>query len=105
MAELIFAGLGLGGCDGMTVRALDALRGCDRIFAEFYTSVLTGTMEELEKTLGKKVEILNRKQVEEDDVIIKSAKTLRTGFVTAGDTMAATTHIDLLIQAISRFKV
>lgn len=100
MNGLIFAGLGLSGTDGMTVRALNALRECDVIFAEFYTSVLTGTdTAELERVLGKKIAILGRTQVEECDDIIKAARTSRVGFVTAGDTMAATTHIDLLIQA------
>ena len=100
MSELIFAGLGLSGVDGMTVRALNALRECDVIFAEFYTSTLIGTsITDLEKALGKKVKILHRAQVEEDDVIIETARTSRVGFVTAGDTMSATTHVDLLIQA------
>jgi len=100
MKGLIFVGLGLSGVDGMTVKALNALRKCDTIFAEFYTSVLMDTnIDELEKAFGKKVKVLHRAQVEEDDVILKSARTSRTGFVTAGDTMAATTHVDLLIQA------
>ncbi|MDR0198278.1 MAG: diphthine synthase [Methanomassiliicoccaceae archaeon] len=100
MRGLIFAGLGLSGVDGMTVKALNALRGCDVIFAEFYTSVLMDTdVAELEKTVGKRIKVLHRAQVEEDDTIIGSARTSRTGFVTAGDTMAATTHVDLLIQA------
>jgi len=100
MNGLIFVGLGLSGVDGMTVKALNALRKCDIIFAEFYTSVLMDTsIEELEKALGKKIKVLRRAQVEEDDAILKSARISRTGFVTAGDTMAATTHVDLLIQA------
>jgi diphthine synthase len=100
MRGLIFAGLGLSGTDGMTVKALNALRECDVIFAEFYTSTLIGTgIDELENVLGKKIKVLHRAQVEEDDTIIESARTLRVGFVTAGDTMAATTHVDLLIQA------
>jgi diphthine synthase len=100
MSELIFAGLGLSGCGGMTVKAFEALRECDVIFAEFYTSALAGTsVEDLEMALGKKITVLDRRQMEEDDIILRSAGTSRTGFVTAGDTMAATTHVDLLIQA------
>jgi len=100
MNGLIFVGLGLSGVDGMTVKALNALRGCDMIFAEFYTSVLMDTsVGDLEKVLGRKIKVLHRPQVEEDDTIIKNARTSRVGFVTAGDTMAATTHVDLLIQA------
>ena len=100
MNGLIFAGLGLGGTDGMTVKALNALRECDVIFAEFYTSTLIGAkLDDLEIILGKKVKVLHRAQVEESDMIIGSARTSLTGFVTAGDAMAATTHVDLLIQA------
>lgn len=100
MGELIFAGLGLSGTDGMTVKALNALKTCDVIYAEFYTSTLIGTdLKELENVLGKKINMLHRMQVEEEDMIIESAKTQRVGFVTAGDTMTATTHVDLMIQA------
>ena len=100
MSELIFAGLGLSGVDGMTVKAFNALRECDVIFAEFYTSTLIGTsIPELENALGKKITILQRSQVEEEDIVLREARTSRVGFITAGDTMAATTHVDLLIQA------
>ena len=100
MGELIFAGLGLSGTDGMSVRALNALRECDVIFAEFYTSTLISTnISELEKVLGRNISVLRRVQVEEKATIIKTAKSQRVGFVTAGDTMSATTHVDLLIQA------
>ncbi len=99
-SELVFVGLGLSGTDGMTVKALNALKECDKIYAEFYTSVLIGTKpEDLEEVLGKKVKILYRSQVEECNDIIEDAKTMRVGFVTAGDTMSATTHVDLRIQA------
>ncbi|MBQ5483234.1 MAG: diphthine synthase, partial [Candidatus Methanomethylophilus sp.] len=37
-SELIFVGLGLSGVDGMTVKAFNALKECDKIYAEFYTS-------------------------------------------------------------------
>ena len=82
-SELIFVGLGLSGTDGMTVKAFNALKECDKIYAEFYTSMLIGTkVEDLEAALG-----------------IKDAMEMRVGFITAGDTMSATTHVDLRIQA------
>lgn len=100
MAGLVFAGLGLSGTDGMTVKALNALRECDVIYAEFYTSTLIGTgIRDLEDVLGKKIVVLHRMQVEEEETVIEDAKKRRVGFVTAGDTMAATTHVDLVIQA------
>ena len=100
MNGLIFAGLGLSGTDGMTVKALNALRECDVIFAEFYTSSLIGTdIAGLEKTIGKKIRMLHREQVEEDNIIVETARTSLVGFIAAGDVLAATTHVDLLIQA------
>ena len=99
-SELIFVGLGLSGVDGMTVKALEALKTCDKIYAEFYTSFLIGTRpEDLEKIIGKKINVLYRGQVEESEDIIMDATRMRVGFITAGDTMAATTHVDLRIQA------
>ncbi len=99
-SELIFVGLGLSGVDGMTVKALEALKTCDKIYAEFYTSFLIGTKpEDLEKAIGKKINVLYRGQVEESEDIINDAMSMRVGFITAGDTMAATTHVDLRIQA------
>ena len=99
-SELIFVGLGLSGVDGMTVKALEALKTCDKIYAEFYTSFLIGTKpEDLEKAIGKKIHVLYRGQVEESEDIINDAMQMRVGFITAGDTMAATTHVDLRIQA------
>ncbi|MBR4504940.1 MAG: diphthine synthase [Candidatus Methanomethylophilaceae archaeon] len=99
-SELVFVGLGLSGTDGMTVKALNALKECDIIYAEFYTSTLIGTTpEDLEKVIGKKVNVLYRAQVEEGEDIIRDAMDHRVAFVTAGDTMLATTHVDLRIQA------
>ncbi len=100
-SEIVFVGLGLSGTGGMTVDALTALRECDKIYAEFYTSTLIGTdVEELEEAIGRKIEVIHRQQVEEDgEDLINEAKEKRIGFITAGDTMAATTHVDLRIQA------
>ena len=84
-SELVFVGLGLSGTDGMTVKALNALKECDKIYAEFYTSFLIGTkVEDLEAAIGKKIKVLYRAQVEENDDIIKDALEMRVGFVTAG---------------------
>lgn len=99
-SELVFVGLGLSGTDGMTVKALKALKECDIIYAEFYTSTLIGTsVAQLEEAIGKPVRVLHRAQVEECDDIIRDAMSNRVAFVTAGDTMSATTHVDLRIQA------
>ncbi|NLL95425.1 MAG: diphthine synthase [Thermoplasmatales archaeon] len=97
---LVFVGLGLSGIGGMTVDGLEALRACDRIYAEFYTSKLIDTdLSELAEAIGKELTPVTREQVEEGRFIVLEAKKSRVGFVAAGDTMAATTHLDLRIQA------
>ena len=101
MGELLFVGLGLGGVDDLSARALTALRGCDQVFGEFYTShLIDSTPEDLERAIGRKVHRLCRKEVEEDETVLEAAKRGRVAFVTAGDTMAATTHVDLRIRAM-----
>ncbi|MDR1404935.1 MAG: diphthine synthase [Candidatus Methanoplasma sp.] len=99
-SELVFVGLGLSGTDGVTVKGLNALKECDKIYAEFYTSVLIGAgIDDLESAVGRKIQAVHRSQVEEEGTIISDARSMRVGFVSAGDTMLATTHVDLRIQA------
>lgn len=101
MGELIFVGLGLGGIEDMSLKALKALKGCDRVFAEFYTSkMIDSSVPDLEKTIGRRVTVLTRKEVEEGDVVVEAAKGTKVAFVTAGDPMVATTHVDIRLRAV-----
>ncbi|MGD0057287.1 MAG: diphthine synthase [Methanomassiliicoccales archaeon] len=100
MGELIFVGLGLGGPEDMSLRALKALEGCDRVFAEFFTSkMIDSSVQDLEKMINKEVTVLTRKDVEEGDAVVEAAKGSKVAFVTAGDPMVATTHIDVRLRA------
>lgn len=101
MGHLIFVGLGLSRPQDMSVRALRALRECDEVFAEFYTSrLIDATAEELEEFIGRPVTVLRRAEVEEGDVIIEAARRGRAAFMVAGDPMSATTHVDLRLRAV-----
>lgn len=103
MGELLFVGLGLGGVEDMSVRALNALRSCDLVYGEFYTSrLIDHDIEELESFIGKPIRKLDRVEVEEGEELLAAAKDRRVAFVTAGDPMAATTHVDLRLQAMER---
>ena len=85
----------------MSLRALEELRSCDRIFGEFYTSKLIDSdVRELERLIGKRVQVLSRSEVEEGEEVIEAAKSMRVAFVCAGDTMAATTHVDIRLRAM-----
>ncbi|MGD1059873.1 MAG: diphthine synthase [Methanomassiliicoccales archaeon] len=101
MGELVFVGLGLGGVKDMSLRALETLRACDLVYGEFYTSRMMGSdVKELEGLIGKKVRLLSREEVEEGEEMIDLANEKKVAFVTAGDTMAATTHVDVRLRAI-----
>ena len=100
MRELIFIGLGLYDERDISVKGLEAARGCDSLFAEFYTAKLTGTsIEILQKTIGKEVTVLNREDFERGDIIIEAANNENVGILVAGDPMTATTHIALRLRA------
>lgn len=104
MGALIFVGLGLAGTRDLTLRALDALRSCDTVFAEFYTSHLVGASPDaLANDLGVRIEFLGREGVESGTArILDAASRGATAFVTAGDPMTATTHQELRRGALAR---
>jgi diphthine synthase len=101
--KLIFIGSGLYDLGGISGSALESLKGCDRIYAELYTSSLKeGTIDALSEAVGKKVEVLEREDVENNDVVIKAftgPSDLTVAFLCAGDPLTATTHQDLRIRA------
>ncbi|HTY47631.1 MAG TPA: diphthine synthase [Methanomassiliicoccales archaeon] len=101
MGELVFVGLGLGTVQDMSLRALEELKSCDLVFGEFYTSKLIDSdVKALEALIGKRIKMLERAEVEEGEEVVEEARSKRVAFVTAGDTMAATTHVDLRLHAI-----
>ena len=100
MGELVFVGLGLHDEKGITLRGLDEARSADVVFAELYTSSLTGaTIESVERLIGKKIRTLTRADVEDGGTILKAAARQKVAFLVVGDPMAATTHVDLRLRA------
>ncbi|MFD1589250.1 diphthine synthase [Halorientalis brevis] len=101
---LTFVGLGLYDERSITVAGQDALRRADRVFAEFYTSKLVGTtVADLEAHHDVTIEVRDRAGVEQDpDPILDAAEDSETVFLTAGDTMISTTHVDLRLRAHDR---
>jgi len=97
---LYFIGLGLYDEKDISVKGVDALKTVDEIYAEFYTAKLFGgSISSLEDTVGSKIRILTREEVEEDNLIIEQAKKRDVAFLCAGDPLIATTHSEMLIEA------
>jgi diphthine synthase len=104
LGELFFVGLGLYDETDMSLAGLEAARGADQVFAEFYTSKLTGaTIEVLEGRIGRPVKVLDRESVEtQPETVLDVAAEGTAVMLVVGDPMAATTHIDMRLQAETR---
>jgi diphthine synthase len=98
---LYLVGLGLFDEKDLSVRGLELLKNADEIYAEFYTSFYWGSVERIEKLVGKKITVLSRSDVEEhpQENILADAACKDVCFLVCGDPMVATTHIDLVLRA------
>jgi diphthine synthase len=101
---LTFVGLGLYDERSVTVAGREALRSCDRAFAEFYTSDLIGTsVADLAAHHDVEIATRDRAGVERDpEPILSAAECEDVCFLAAGDAMVSTTHVDLRLRAETR---
>lgn len=97
---LTLIGLGLYDEKDISLRGLEEAKKADKVFIELYTSKWHGNLENLEKLIGKKVEVLSRKDLEEgSNKILEQAKTQNIVIFVQGDALIQTTHIALLQEA------
>jgi len=98
---LYFIGLGLGDEKDISVKGLEAVKTCKKIYLESYTSKLQCSKEDLEALYGKEIILADRDLVEKkaEETILKDAKEGNTAFLVIGDPFGATTHTDLLTRA------
>ena len=96
---LYLIGLGLDKKD-LSVKAVEAVKKCRKIYLEIYTSVLPYKTKELEKFLRKKVIEAGREEIENKaEELLKYAKKEDIAILVPGDPLAATTHIYLILRA------
>ncbi len=98
---LYIIGIGLADEKDITVKGLEAVKDCDKVYLEYYTSLLDCDVSALEKLYGKKIIIADRELVEQkaEETILKNAKDKNVAFLVIGDALSATTHIDLIKRA------
>lgn len=98
---LYLVGLGLSYETDITVRGLEVVKRCKRVYLEAYTSILMAAdQQSLEKFYGREVILADRELVESgSDAILKDADTEDIAFMVVGDPFGATTHSDLIIRA------
>ncbi|XP_042493820.1 probable diphthine methyl ester synthase [Macadamia integrifolia] len=102
---LYIIGLGLGDERDITLRGLEAVRKCDKVYMEAYTSLLSfglssDGLSTLEELYGRPIILADREKVEEqaDDMLAESGGS-NVAFLVVGDPFGATTHSDLVVRA------
>src|SRR3989344_5287994 len=89
-------GIGLSTEKDITVKGLEIVKKCDKVYLENYTSLLQCFFSDLEKFYGKKIILADRATAEQkDEEIVKEAKNKEIAFLIVGDPFSATTHIEL----------
>ncbi|XP_062868833.1 diphthine methyl ester synthase [Trichomycterus rosablanca] len=98
---LYLIGLGLGDVKDITVKGLEIIKKCERVYLEAYTSILTVGKEALEEYYGRELILADRDMVEQEaDGILKGADVSDVAFLVVGDPFGATTHSDLVLRAV-----
>ena len=93
---LYIVGLGLDEKD-ISLKGIDVLKKCSAVYCEFYTSKW-GDIKGVENTIKKKIKQLNREEVE-SDYLVNEAKKKTIALLVPGDSLTATTHFQLFIDA------
>ena len=97
---LYFIGIGLNDEKDITLKGLEAVKMCDHVYLESYTSKLQCSVSDLEKLYGKKIILADRALVEKRAYeILEDAKDKNVAFLVIGDIFGATTHTDLMLRA------
>jgi diphthine synthase len=100
--EIVFVGLGLHDEMGISLRGLEEVKTADNVFIELYTSLLPNfSIERFEKISGKKLHVVSRRELEEEngETVLKATETGKAVLLVPGDPLIATTHVALRIQA------
>lgn len=100
MKTLTFIGLGLYSEKSITVEGLNYMKKAGKIYVESYSGDIPKLkIKNLEKTLNKKIHVLNGFGLKEERKIFKDAKSKDVVLLSPGDPFIATNHVVLRIKA------
>ena len=98
---LYLVGLGLGSEQDITLRGLEAVKKCKRVFLESYTSILGVDKDKLEELYGREVTLADRNCVEsQSEMMMEDARDHDVAVLVVGDPFGATTHTDFYLRAV-----
>ena len=93
---LYLIGIGLSTEKDITVKGLEIVKKCDKVYLESYTSLLQCSISDLEEFYGQKIIIADREMTEQgDEKIVAEAREKDVAFLIVGDPFSATTHVQL----------
>jgi len=95
---LYIIGIGLDKKD-ISLRGIEALKRCKKVYLENYTSDFPYSIRELEKVIRKRIIQADREFVEIARLLLAESKKSDIALLVSGDPLSATTHIDLLLRA------
>jgi len=97
---LYLIGVGLQDEKDISVKGLEIVKRCSKVYLENYTSQLQCTVETLETFYGKEVIVADREKSENGvQAILEEAKEKDVAFLIIGAPFAATTHVEFLLEA------
>ncbi|URD91110.1 Tetrapyrrole (Corrin/Porphyrin) Methylases [Musa troglodytarum] len=108
---LYIIGLGLGDERDITVRGLDAVRSCHKVYVEAYTSLLSfglasDGLSRMEKLYGRDIVVADREMVEERaDGILSEAVDSDVAFLVVGDPFGYTSEGTIIGVIVQRTEV
>jgi diphthine synthase len=93
-------GLGIGDEKDISLNGLEACGKAGEVYAELYTARWPGDLGKLEKRIGKRITLLQRKDMEEDvKCLVGRGKKRDIAVLVPGDPLTATTHLNVLMEA------
>ncbi|MFQ6009509.1 MAG: diphthine synthase [Candidatus Aenigmatarchaeota archaeon] len=96
---LYLIGLGLGDEKSLSLEAIEAAKKC-KCYCELYTNKWFGNIAGLERLVETGVKELKRKDLEEGtEEIVREARQKDIAIFVPGDPLAATTHVELVLEA------
>eukprot|EP00730_Choanoeca_flexa_P014617 TRINITY_DN6456_c0_g1_i2.p1 TRINITY_DN6456_c0_g1~~TRINITY_DN6456_c0_g1_i2.p1 ORF type:complete len:288 (+),score=56.25 TRINITY_DN6456_c0_g1_i2:61-924(+) len=93
-------GLGLYDEKDITIRGLDIVRKCSKVYLEAYTAILLVDHTKLAEYYGREVILADREAVEQqcEELFLEPAREEDIALLVVGDPFAATTHTDLVTR-------
>jgi diphthine synthase len=100
---LTLISIGLSSHRDLSLKAVEAAKHADRVYAETYTMKLETDPRLLGEAIGRTVQPLTRGRLEEDaGRLLDEAENEDVAVLVGGDALTATTHISLVVDAAKR---